>query len=741
MSDKTDTTTQSDSLREVIEQYWGYDDFRPLQEAAMLSVVENRDSLVVLPTGGGKSLCYQVPAMTMEGLAIVVSPLISLMKDQVDALRACGIPAAYLNSTLSWDESRDIFDEMRAGTLKLLYVAPERLMNSYLLEQLVQCGISFVAIDEAHCVSMWGHDFRPHYRELQQIREVFPEVAVHAYTATATEQVRQDIVNQLTLQEPEILVGSFDRPNLSYSVEQINDRIQQIRTVVDRHPDESGIVYCISRKEVENVANTLNEFGYRALPYHAGLPDDERSANQESFIEDRTDIIVATIAFGMGVDKPNVRYVIHAGLPKSLENYQQESGRAGRDNLEAECCLFYSEADLFSWERILSDQPDQVRQASLNSIRTMLGYCHAYVCRHQQLVTHFGQVLEETCGHHCDVCRGDFEPVEEPLVLSQKILSSVYRQDQRFGTSYTAAVLKGSRDKKVLANGHNSLSTYGLLKSESLATIRNWINQLVAQEFLHKEGEEFQVLKLTETGWQVLKGERTPTLIQPRIESKAERASRQRQDVEGDAWDGVDHDLFQHLRQLRFETAEQQGLKPYMVFSDETLRGLARHRPSTSEHLLEVKGIGQKKSEDYGERFLTEITTWCQTHQLSQDIDLEKPVPRKKAVTPTKKLNETVTEAFNLFADGKNVYQIAEELGRAATTVSGYLSRYIQYHQLTNATPWVDEKIVDRIETAIDEVGDERLRPIYDYLNEEIDYEPIRIVVECRRQRESQQTD
>ena len=730
--------SKSDALREAIEEYWGYDDFRPLQEAAMLSVVEERDSLVVLPTGGGKSLCYQVPALTMEGLAVVVSPLISLMKDQVDALRANGIAAAYLNSTLSWDESREVFDGMRSGALTLLYVAPERLMNSYLLEQLVKTNVSFIAIDEAHCVSMWGHDFRPQYRELKQIREVFPNIALHAYTATATEQVREDIVNQLNLSDPEILVGPFDRPNLSYSVEQINDRIQQIRSVVDRHPDESGIVYCISRKEVENVSNTLNEFGYRALPYHAGLPDDVRSANQDAFIQDQVEIIVATIAFGMGVDKPNVRYVVHAGLPKSLENYQQESGRAGRDNLEAECCLLYSEGDIFSWERILSDQPDAVRQVSMDSIRAILGYCHAYLCRHQQLVAHFGQTLEESCGHHCDVCRGDYELVEDPLVVSQKIISSVYRQDQRFGTSYTAAVLKGSRDKKVLANGHDQLSTYGLLKNESLAAIRNWINQLAAQHYL-KKGGEYQLVQITESGWKVLKGELTPRLIQPRVETSAERAQRKSREVQGDAWEGVDQNLFQHLRTLRAEMAEELVLKPYMVFSDETLRGLARHRPSSQENLLQIKGVGQKKCQDYGDRVLAEIDAWCDTHELDQDVDLKQAAARPKPATKSKSANAQAKQAFELFAEGKTESQIADEMGRAISTVNGYLTSYIEQENVTDATPWVDKLIVGRIESAIDEVGCDRLKPIYEQLGEDVPYEQIRIVVACRRQREQEE--
>ncbi|MEQ9071095.1 MAG: ATP-dependent DNA helicase RecQ, partial [Gimesia chilikensis] len=489
-------TGMDDALLDVLHEYWGYSEFRPLQQSAMTSVLEGRDSLVVLPTGGGKSLCYQAPALCMEGTAVVVSPLISLMKDQVDTLRVCGISAACLNSSLDQEEARQVFRDLRAGKIKLLYVAPERLMLEGMLSMLAEIKLAYIVIDEAHCVSMWGHDFRPHYRELQELKRIFPQCGIHAYTATATELVRNDIASQLGLQDPELLIGSFDRPNLSYTVARRSNRFSQVCEVIDRHPDEPGVIYCISRADVESLSESLNDAGYETRPYHAGLPDAERAGNQEAFIQDQIDVIVATIAFGMGIDKPNVRYVIHAGLPKSLENYQQESGRAGRDGLEAECVLLYSEQDAMIWQRILEDQPDESKASAFESLQAMQNYCHAFDCRHRYLMRHFGQDLEEDCETACDLCRGEFKQVDDAQVIGQKILSSVYRQDQNFGASYTAAVLKGSKDKKVLNNGHDQLSTYGLLKGESLTTIRSWLNQLVTQGFLTKTAE-YQQLRIT----------------------------------------------------------------------------------------------------------------------------------------------------------------------------------------------------------------------------------------------------
>ena len=719
-------TGMSMQVEKVLQDVWGYDSFRPYQKEAMQAVLVERDSVVVLPTGGGKSLCYQVPALCFEGMAVVVSPLISLMKDQVDALAANGIAAAYLNSTLSPEELRTVINDVRNGNIKLLYVAPERLTIESTLSLLAEIKLSFIAIDEAHCISMWGHDFRPHYREMKILREAFPDIALHAYTATATEQVRLDIAKQLGLRQPEMLVGSFDRPNLNFSVTQRADRLRQIGDILQRHKNESGIIYCITRKMVDDISGALNALGHKALPYHAGLSDETRRDNQESFIQDDTEIIVATIAFGMGIDKPNVRFVIHAGLPKSLENYQQESGRAGRDGLEAECHLLYSAADANTWERIFSDLPQEAKETSLASVNAMLTYCHCFTCRHKQLVGHFGQTLEEDCQQNCDVCRGGFKYVDDPLVLGQKILSSVHRQQERYGASYTALVLKGSKDKKVLANKHDQLSTYGLLKEHSVKTIGHWINQLLAEGFLVKTTADYPLLQITPAGRELLKGNRTPQLVQ--LDEARDASSSEPQAT----WEGVDRGLYEELRLLRREIAQSKNMQPYMVFDDVTLRTFARHRPPGEAEILRMRGVGLKKRDDFGAQFLKVIVDYSNVHELSLDVML---LPEKK-IKSTTSLTASAALSFPLFAEGLTIKEVAKKIDRAHSTVSGYLSQYIQHHNVCNASIWVEENRIERIEQAIAAVGADRLRPIFDELEETIDYDSIRIVVACYHQRE-----
>lgn len=605
--------TPSTTLQEVMGRYWGYDGFRPLQEQAMERVLAGSDSVVVLPTGGGKSLCFQVPAMCLDGLAIVVSPLISLMKDQVDALKTNGVPAECINSAQPLNEKRRITDEIRAGRLRLLYVAPERLMQQRTLEFLQSVGVSFVAIDEAHCISEWGHDFRPEYRALKILRSAFPDIGIHAYTATATQRVRQDIAENLGLSRPEFLVGSFDRPNLVYRVERRRNRINQIREVMDRHPGDSGIVYCISRKNVDAISKELNGLGYKTRPYHAGLSGDQRKRNQEAFIEEKVDTIVATVAFGMGIDKSNVRYVIHAGMPKSLENYQQESGRAGRDGLEAECCLIYSGGDARIWRKLMEgDSPDS-RAASLKSLEAIDRFCTGVVCRHRRLVEYFGQSWNQESCNACDVCLEQLDLIENALTVGQKILSSVVRQKERFGGEYTAQVLKGARLKRILENRHDQLSTFGLLADHDQQVIRDWIEQLASQGFLTKEGE-FHVLKVTDLGWELLKGKRKPRLLKPQKKAKTKAST-----IETDAWKGVDRDLFEVLKKLRRDQAEKRRVAAYVVFNDAALREMARRRPSTLEAFRTIRGVGEKKLEDYGELFLECLVNYCRENRLPMD--------------------------------------------------------------------------------------------------------------------------
>jgi ATP-dependent DNA helicase RecQ len=605
-----------DEVRKAVQKHWGFDSFRPLQHEAVENILAGRDSVVVLPTGGGKSLCFQAPAAVLPGMAVVVSPLISLMKDQVDALRTNGVKAAFYNSSLSPEARMEVVDAISSGELKLLYLAPEGLLRESTLRLLGNAKISLFAIDEAHCISSWGHDFRPEYRGLRLLKQRFNGVGVHAYTATATERVRHDIASELALDEPALLVGGFDRPNLNYRVQRKTRGLDQIIEVIERHRGDSGIVYCISRKDVEKTAAALNAKGYPSLPYHAGLTDQERVSNQEAFLEERVDIVVATVAFGMGIDKSNVRFVIHAAMPKSLEAYQQESGRAGRDGLEAECCLFFGNGDYGLWKRIMAHSGEE-NPAALAALHAIDRFCNATRCRHQLLVEHFGQTLDqENCGA-CDACLDQLEkiPDSEALILAQKILSCVVRLQQRFGGDYTALVLAGSNDKRIIERNHDELSTHGLLKEFSKTAIRTWIEQLIGQDCASKEGE-YNLLQLTQKGWNVLRGEYTPTLLKPAPnKTKKSRASGTSKSATASTkdWTGVDRGLFDSLRDLRREIASEKGVPAYIVFGDATLRDLARRRPASKADFLEVHGVGEKKCADYSTRFLKHLSEFEST--------------------------------------------------------------------------------------------------------------------------------
>jgi ATP-dependent DNA helicase RecQ len=597
-------TGMETKIKTILNTYWGYETFRPLQWEAMESVIQGRDSIVVLPTGGGKSLCYQVPAMVLDGMAIVLSPLISLMKDQVDALVDCGIPAARLNSGLTQKERCEVISQINSGSLKLLYVSPERVFSNGFIEYMQNFNISFIAIDEAHCISMWGHDFRPEYRMIGELKKKFDNIPMHAYTATATAQVRSDIKKQMQLTKPTILVGSFDRPNLVYKIERRNKILNQICEVLDNHKNESGIIYCIRRLDVEELCGHLTEQGYKALPYHAGLSDKIRKDNQDAFLKEKADIIVATIAFGMGIDKSNVRYVIHAALPKSLEHYQQESGRAGRDSLEAECCLFYSGEDYGLWQSIIRNgESKKAIEVALKKLNDLFDFCTGVECRHKKILAYFGEAYPKDNCNACDVCIGEMDTHKDALVTSQKILCCVKRLDERFGADYTATVLIGSNEARIHTNGHTTLSTYGLLKDYSKRIVRDWIEQLASQGYLEKSGE-YNVLQVTEKGWQVIQGNGNPILLKP-VDKKTKIKKKKSQKKK--SWAGVDDQLFERLRELRKEIASRKNVPSFIIFGDESLRDMARRKPRTPEEFLEVHGVGEKKCRIYAPDFLAEI--------------------------------------------------------------------------------------------------------------------------------------
>ncbi|MEO1998579.1 MAG: DNA helicase RecQ [Planctomycetaceae bacterium] len=587
-------------LVDVLQRYWGHDRFRPLQEAAMASGLASEDSLVVLPTGGGKSLCFQAPAMCLTGMAVVVSPLISLMKDQVDGLNQVGIPAACINHSLSREERLTVADQVRQGITKILYVAPERLLMERTLSFLKSVSVSLIAVDEAHCISEWGHDFRPEYRELSRLKEHFPGVAIHAYTATATQRVRVDITRQLGLSEPNVMVGSFHRPNLVYRVHRRSDTLQQVQSVLQRRIGESGIIYCISRNEVDRLSRRLTDAGYRALPYHAGLDDLVRRKNQDDFIQDRAQLIVATVAFGMGIDKPDVRFVIHAGMPKSLENYQQESGRAGRDGLESECLLLYSGGDYGRWQAMCQDQSGAGRDAAGQSLSAMYGFCTATTCRHQSLLAYFGQGFDAAC-QSCDVCLGELTALGDGLIVAQKILSCVVRLKEGYGADYTAKVLAGSRVQRILDQRHDQLTTYGLLSNEQHGNIRDWIEQLVAQHYLSKS-DEHSVLQMTDAGWRLMRDGQGALLLSERRKTSRRRTSVRQEPAAGD--EQADATLLRLLKDLRLNLARAQGVPPYLVFNDAALNDMARRKPVSSIEFLEVHGVGLKKCKTYGDTYV-----------------------------------------------------------------------------------------------------------------------------------------
>ncbi len=604
-----DATIVGDAqITDVLSRWWGFDRLRPLQADAIRAALAGRDSLVVMPTGGGKSLCYQLPPLVSESTDVVISPLVALMKDQVDALEAIGYPAAAIHGGMSPEERAAVRDRLAAGELRLLFTAPERLVNSGLIDLLARVGVKRFAVDEAHCISQWGHDFRPEYRQMAVLRDHFPTASIHAFTATATPRVRDDIARQLNLRDPALLVGTFDRPNLVYRVVPRTDRVAQTLTILGRHRGEASIVYCISRKETEQLAARLAAEGLLARPYHAGLDAKERHRTQEAFARETIDVVVATVAFGMGIDRSDVRLVLHTSLPKSLEAYQQETGRAGRDGLAAECLLLYSSADVFSWESLVRksaaesdlDPDEQARliASQAEHLHAMRRYAQAARCRHAALSEYFGQSYSAPSCGACDVCLGETENLPDATVVAQKILSCVARVQERFGVRHVCEVLRGANTDAVRRFGHERLSTFGLLAALDQRAAENLVHQLLDQELLGRTGGDRPVVTLNDRSWEVLRGGREVVLLEPRTrKAKASQADT-------DDWRGVDRDLFERLRKWRRQIAEARGKPAWTILDDKALRAIAREKPDSPAALLRCKGIGEKRLADFGSEIL-----------------------------------------------------------------------------------------------------------------------------------------
>ncbi len=588
----------------VLQQFWGYDSFLPLQEESILSILEDEDSLTVLPTGGGKSLCFQLPALLKEGMAVVVSPLISLMKDQVDNLKDMGVASCCLNSSLSPAQQRSAITEIRQGKIKLLYVSPERLQNEGTIDLLHSVRLAFFVIDEAHCISHWGHDFRANYRNLRMIKERFRPASVHAFTATATREVQRDVIEQLGFSNPKIHVGGVDRPNLTYRVIPRKQILKQIMGVLAKHDREAGIIYCLRRKDVDAVSADLKRLGIDNVRYHAGMPDAERHLAQEKFAREEVNIIVATIAFGMGIDRSNIRFIVHAGMPKSIEHYQQETGRAGRDGLPAFCYMFYGGGDYRLWSFFAEESSE--REVMLKKLSMIYNFCTRPQCRHKVLINYFGQDYGKRSCNACDYCLHELDMVADALIIGQKILSGVVgvRQEHYgFGAGHVVNVLKGKLTEKIECRGHHHLPAFGTMPEASEVFIRHMIEQLIGQGFLFKEGE-FSTLAVTDTGKRLLAGEVSPVLAKPLLPAKKKEIARKTRERRDEEWAQTDQGLFQILREKRSELARERSVPAYIIFSDKTLRDIAAKQPVTKETFADVYGVGENKLKTYADIFI-----------------------------------------------------------------------------------------------------------------------------------------
>jgi ATP-dependent DNA helicase RecQ len=712
-----------------LKSVFGYDAFRPLQQEIMEASLDGRDVLAILPTGGGKSLCYQLPALQRSGLTVVVSPLIALMKDQVDQLQEAGVAATFLNSSLSAREARSRLEDLERGQYKLLYLAPERLFLPDFLEKLKNWQVTALAIDEAHCISEWGHDFRPEYRQLASLRKHFPGVPVVALTATATERVQKDIVAQLHLQEPGQFVASFNRPNLTYRVIPKQRPRRQVLDYVGVNRDVSGIIYCQSRKAVEDYAVTLQEAGHKALPYHAGLPQEERIRNQEAFIRDDVQVICATIAFGMGINKPNVRYVLHADLPKNIESYYQETGRAGRDGLPSECVLLFSAGDIAKYSHFIDQVEDeQAARIARQQLRQMADFAEYADCRRGALLRYFGETYTADNCASCDNCLDDREEVDVTIEC-QKLLSCIFRINQGgypMGLNHAVDVLRGSENLKVIGKGHQRLSTHGIGRDQPAEYWQGLGKQLIQRGFLKLSDDGYNTVELTPEAKQALK-ERRSFRMKP-IRTKVTAAARSK------AKSGAiecDEGLFEVLRKLRKDLADARGVPPYVVFGDVALRQMARRYPRDDRAFLAIPGVGARKLKEYGAPFIEVIDEWLHEND-PRDFEPNgflDPAPRIKKRKDPDGLNATSRTTLELFQQGKTVETIAAERSLNTTTVESHLANCIEAGKLTSLDGLVDAIELERIRDAVDEHGTEMLRPIYETLNEQISYGKIRLAV------------